>query len=425
VGLHRFAVVAGSAAVVCIGLSACTSSTPGSAINASTSPAGKVSSSSPAVAAQPAVISTSPASGAATKISPSHPITVSVASGRLESVTLTNPQGKVVTGAMSADGTSWHNTEDLGYSKTYKLTADAVNADGVSATQKASFTTLTPRNVTMASFQRMGGYSLTSGATYGVGIVPSIHFDEPITDKAAAQRALTVTSTPAVVGAWDWIDSQDVHYRPEAFWPSGTKVTISANVYGVKVGHGLYGESDVSRSFTIGASQITIADDNAPKVDKVRVYHNGVLVRTMNTSMGRHSGETVDGQYINFYTMVGTYTVLEHDNPAIMSSASYGLPADAPGGYAPEPIYYSTKISTDGIYLHELDTTIWAQDHGYDVSHGCLNLDTANAIWFYDHSQIGDPVEIRHTGGPTIAEWQGGDWSIPWSTWIKGSALPA
>jgi lipoprotein-anchoring transpeptidase ErfK/SrfK len=121
--------------------------------------------------------------------------------------------------------------------------------------------------------------------------------------------------------------------------------------------------------------------------------------------------------------MTGTYTVLEHDNPAIMSSASYGLPANAPGGYAPEKIYYSTKISTDGIYLHQLTTTIYAQDNGYDVSHGCLNLNTANAMWFYSHSQIGDPVEIEHTGGPKISVWQGGDWSVPWSTWVKGSAL--
>ncbi|MDQ2795958.1 MAG: L,D-transpeptidase [Actinomycetota bacterium] len=139
--------------------------------------------------------------------------------------------------------------------------------------------------------------------------------------------------------------------------------------------------------------------------------------------MGKHSSITVNGQLISFYTMVGTYTVLEHDNPAIMSSASYGLPANAPGGYAPEPIYYSTKISTDGVYLHELDTTVWAQDNGVDTSHGCLNLNEANAKWFYANSQIGDVVEVQHTGGPTIAIWQNGDWSVPWAQWLAGSAL--
>jgi lipoprotein-anchoring transpeptidase ErfK/SrfK len=105
-----------------------------------------------------------------------------------------------------------------------------------------------------------------------------------------------------------------------------------------------------------------------------------------------------------------------------MSSASYGLPANAPGGYAPEAIYYSTKISTDGIYLHELNSTIWAQGHT-DVSHGCLNLNTANASWFYNNSVLGDVVEIKNTGGPTIQLWEGGDWSVPWKTWTAGSAL--
>jgi lipoprotein-anchoring transpeptidase ErfK/SrfK len=104
-----------------------------------------------------------------------------------------------------------------------------------------------------------------------------------------------------------------------------------------------------------------------------------------------------------------------------MCSASYGLPANAPGGYGCEDIYNATKISTDGIYLHELLTTIYAQDHGADVSHGCLNLNASNSLWFFTHSMIGDPVEIHGAkGAPKLAEWEGGDWSIPWSTWSAG-----
>ncbi|MBN9619914.1 MAG: L,D-transpeptidase family protein, partial [Actinobacteria bacterium] len=334
-------------------------------------------------------------------ISPSKPVVVNIANGHLTSVTMTNPYGTKVTGALATGGTSWHNTEDLGYSRTYKIVATGVNSAGVAVQKTTQVTTLSPGNQTMPYLQRIGGYTLDSGATYGVAIVPVVHFDEPIPNEAAAQQALTVTTTPHVDGAWYWTDNQDAHWRPQNYWPSGTKVTVSANVYGVNLGNGLYGQTDVSSSFTIGRKQVTIADDNAPNgVDKVRVYNAaGQVLRTMNTSMGEHSGETVNGQYINFYTLNGDYTVLEHDNPAIMSSESYGLPADAPGGYAPEPIYYSTKISTDGIYLHELDTTVWAQNSGVDVSHGCLNLDQANAIWFYDNSMIGDPVVVHGAPG--------------------------
>jgi lipoprotein-anchoring transpeptidase ErfK/SrfK len=271
----------------------------------------------------------------------------------------------------------------------------------------------------MPSFTIVGGNALSKGAVYGVGIVPVVHFDEPITNRAAAERALLVTTSPHVTGSWYWADAQNVHFRPQSYWKSGTKVSITAKVYGVEVGNGLYGQADVGTSFTIGAKHVSIADDSTHQVS---TYFNDKLVHTMPTAMGEHSSETVNGTFISFYTMNGNYTVIEHDNPAIMSSASYGLPADAPGGYAPEPIYYSTKISTDGIYLHELNSTIWAQGHT-DVSHGCLNLNTANASWFYNNSMLGDVVEVKNTGGPLIQEWEGGDWSVSWKTWSAGSAL--
>jgi lipoprotein-anchoring transpeptidase ErfK/SrfK len=280
--------------------------------------------------------------------------------------------------------------------------------------------------MTMPYLQRLGGYPLGNGATYGVAIIPVVHFDEQITDKAAAERALQVTTVPAVTGVWDWIDSQNVHYRPQSYWPAGTKVTVSANVYGKNLGNGLYGQQDVSASFTIGRRQVTVAYDTAPtSVNVVKVYNGaGQVIRQMNTSMGKHGGEEVNGNWINFFTLNGTYTVLDHEQPAKMCSATYGLPENAPGGYPCENIYNATKISTDGIYLHELLTTVWDQDHGYDVSHGCLNLNKDNSLWYFQNSMVGDPVEIHGAkGAPQLQEWEGGDWSIPWSTWTKGSAL--
>ncbi|WP_375474852.1 Ig-like domain-containing protein [uncultured Jatrophihabitans sp.] len=383
------------------------------------------SSSAPAPVALAAVITTSP-QGDGKKISPAKPVTVSIANGKLTSVTMTSPSGKAVKGVVSPDGASWHNTEVLGYSKTYSISATGANGDGKPVTKRETITTVTPDNMTMPYLQRIGGYPLGHGATYGVAIVPIVHFDEPIGNETAAQKALTVTTTPHVDGSWYWSDSQNVHWRPQHYWASGTKVTVTAKVYGKKLGDGLYGQADTSASFTIGRRQVTIAHDTAPKsVNKVKVYNAaGHLIRTMNTSMGEHSGVSVKGNYINFYTLDGTYTVLAHEQPAKMCSASYGLPANAPGGYACENIYNATKISTDGIYLHELLTTIYAQDNGYDVSHGCLNLNAANSMWFFKHSMIGDPVEIKGAKhAPTLQVDQGGDWTVPWSKWLKGSAL--
>jgi lipoprotein-anchoring transpeptidase ErfK/SrfK len=272
--------------------------------------------------------------------------------------------------------------------------------------------------MTMPSIEDIYGSYLNNNGTYGVGMVFRVHFDEQVIE-AKAERALQVTTTPSVTGSWYWSDSQNAYWRPQNYYAPGTKVTISANVYGKDVGHGLYGQADQSVSFKIGAKHYAVAD---AKTHLVKVYFNDKLVRTMPTSMGQ--GGVVQGKYgpIYLWTMPGVYTVINHENPAIMSSDSYGLPSNSPLGYAPEKVYWSTKISVDGIYLHELDATVWAQGH-QNVSHGCLNLNYTNAKWYFEHSLIGDVVQVVHSGGPKITFNQGGEWSVPWSDWVKGSAL--
>ena len=91
------------------------------------------------------------------------------------------------------------------------------------------------------------------------------------------------------------------------------------------------------------------------------------------------------------------------------------------GGYK-RKIGYATRISLDGIYLHQLDDTVWAQGNT-NLSHGCLNLSGENARWYFNFSQPGDVVEVRYTGGPPLTVAQGGDWTVPWAEWVKGSAL--
>jgi lipoprotein-anchoring transpeptidase ErfK/SrfK len=410
------------AAALALTLSACTGSSGGGgspAANNNPLPTGSSeapsSSASSSAAAQPAVITTQPSSDA---LSPIKPVTVGIEHGKLTSVTMTNPAGRKVRGTLAADGSSWHNTEVLGYSKTYKITATGVDADGGRVTKTSHVTTVTPDNMTMPYIDTIYGSALQSGATYGVGMIIKVHFDESV-NKAKAERRLQVTTSPRVTGAWYWEDNQNAYWRPEQYYQPGTKVTIKAAVYGAEVGHGLYGQADQSASFTIGAKHYSVAD---AKTHKVKVYFDDKLVRTMPTSMGQ--GGTVQGKYgpIYLWTMPGTYTVINHENPATMSSDSYGLPANSPLGYAPEKVPYATKISIDGIYLHELDTTVWAQGH-QNVSHGCLNLNQRNAKWFYNTSRVGDVVKVVNSGGPRLQFWQGGQWDVPWSEWLAHSAL--
>ncbi len=409
--------------VAALTLSACTSpstdgqggQSPVSQTSAGGSQTGSVAPSTSAPVPS-AVITTVPTATGA--INPVTPVTVNVADGRLTSVKMVNPEGKQVAGQLTADGRSWRTTEVLGYSKTYSLSAVAVDGAGRPVQKTAKITTLTPSNMTMPYLNTTAGQSLRQGATYGVGIVPVVHFDEPITDKAAAEKALIVTTVPATKGVWNWVDDQNVHWRAQYYLKPGTKVTVTAKVYGVEVGPGLFGQADQSVSFKIGAKHVSIADD---RTHQVKVYFNDKLVRTMPTSMGQ--GGYVTGKYgqISLWTMPGTYTVIGHGDPVLMDSSTYGLPVNSPKGYK-EYIYKATQISTDGIYLHQLETTVWAQGNT-DVSHGCLNLNTENATFFYNTSQIGDVVQVLNTGGPKLQIWQNGDWSVPWAQWVKGSAL--
>jgi lipoprotein-anchoring transpeptidase ErfK/SrfK len=429
---RRHTIVAGIAAIgtaALTALTACTSASPppGADPTSFSHAPGKVLPSTPSTSVsggdattdmQPAKVKVSPPLGSK-RVNPVRPVTVTVANGTLTSVRMLNSQGRKVTGAMAAGGASWHSTEVLGYSKQYRLIAKVRNSDGSTTTRRTHFATLTPNNMTLPYFDDIYGSGLQRGATYGVGMVAVVNFDEAIPNRKAAEKVMQVTTTPHVDGAWYWTDDHTAHWRPRHYYAPGTKVQITVKDYGHNFGGGLYGQSDESTWFRIGAKHFSVAN---AKTHHVKVYFSNQLVRTMPTSMGQ--GGVVQGENgpIYLWTMPGIYTVINHENPAVMSSDSYGLPSTSAYGYPPEKVYWSTKISTDGIYLHELDTTVWAQGHE-NVSHGCLNLNETNAKWFYQHSRVGDVVKVVHSGGPKIQVWQGGDWSVPWKTWSQGGDL--
>ncbi|MCQ4121863.1 Ig-like domain-containing protein [Rhodococcus sp. FXJ9.536] len=391
--------------VLCTGiLTACTSTSAPSTPTSAQPPAGP----------QLTVV---PADGAAA-VNPLDPVSVEAEGGTLESVTMTNDEGRVVDGIFTPDRVSWKPGVPLGYGKTYTLVVAAVSEAGGRTDRASTFSTVRPGNQTKPSFVTTGGNLLTDGGTFGVGIVVVTHFDEPITDRAAAERALSVETTPPVTGSWYWADDQNVHWRPQNYYTPGTEVTVRANVYGIPLGEGLFGQEDATTSFTIGDAHISVADDTTKQIT---VTDNGEVVRTMPTSMGMGGSEVVGGQTLTFWTQPGIYTVIDKANPVVMDSSTYGLPVNSRLGYK-ETINFATRISNDGIYLHELADTLWAQGNT-NVSHGCLNLSPENARWFYDFSRPGDIVEVRNTGGAPLELWQNGDWSVPWDQWLAGSSL--
>ncbi|MFD6727388.1 Ig-like domain-containing protein [Corynebacterium xerosis] len=324
------------------------------------------------------------------------PVTVEIDGAKLDSVELTNDEGKEVAGELSEDGTSWTTTENLGYGRTYTLEAKAGEEE-----LSSSFQTVVPTTMTY------GYLSPQEGSTVGVGQPIAIRFDEPIADRHAAQEAIKVTTEPAVEGAFYWLNNSEVRWRPAEYWPSGTTVNVEVDIYGKDLGNGYYGQENNSTNFTIGDRVVAIADD-ATKT--MTIERNGVVENSMPISMGSGTWPTPNGTY-----MIGD----QHQN-MVMDSTTYGLALED-GGYK-TPVKYATQMSYSGIYVHGAPWSVWAQG-SQNVSHGCINVTDANAAWFQQNTKRGDIVIVKNTIGGTLPGTDGlGDWNIPWETWKAGNA---
>ena len=355
-------------------------------------------------------VSVIPADGA-NNTSPTVPVSVKAQNGTISKVAMTNPDGRAVKGTLSANKTSWTSTEPLGYGRKYTLTSTAVTPTGQQT--QTTFTTLQPAETIYPSF-----FPNPNMKTVGVGQPMVVIFDKPPADKVAAEKALSVRTVPAVQGAWYWWDDRTLHYRAKDYWKPGTKITVSANIYGVNLGGGAYGETDRSMTVTIGASKIAQVDD---ATKQMKVFINGKLTKTYPVSLGMNKQITVAGTDISFVTPSGIYVAQEKYAVKQMSSATYGLPVNSSLGYDSK-IPLAVRFSNEGIFVHSAPWSV--EDQGIrNVSHGCINLPPAGGQWFYDNFSYGDILTVKGTS-TTLAPTDGfGDWNLSWDKWLAGSAL--
>ena len=354
----------------------------------------------------PADVTITPAASAKNVV-PTAFVTVRAKEGTLEAVRVASPSGRAVRGTLSDDKLSWRSTEELGYNKTYTVKVTAVNSSGVKTEKDTSFSTVEPDNFTLP-------YLSPTGGTFGVGQPIVVRFDEPVPNRAAAEKAIKIKTTPAVQGRFHWFSDHELHWRPQRYWQPGTKVDIKANVYGVHFGGGLWGQEDREASFTIGPSRVAIADNAS---HYMKVYISGKLVKNIPVSMGKGGTTTgAKGQEIDFWTRNGPHVVLEKVPVVRMWSGSYGITNPKDPNYYDEKIKFAVRISNGGEYVHLADWNIPA--HGVaNTSHGCINVGPGNAQWFYATFGAGDVVEVIHSPKELSPTDGLGDWTIPWSQW--------
>jgi lipoprotein-anchoring transpeptidase ErfK/SrfK len=338
-------------------------------------------------------------------ISPTTPITVKDTAGKLQSVVVINTASKrQVTGALSPDATTWRSTEPLGYASTYSVAVTASGLAGLPVKQSSTVHTLTPKAQAYPSM-----IPSPSQNNIGVGQPIVVRFDHPVSDRAAAERALQVQSTPHQPGSWYWLSDSEVHYRPPSYWQPGSTVTVNANLYGVDLGNGVYGATDRTLTFQTHDAWVAKADG---RTEQLQLFDNGALVKTMPMSLGAPGYPTHSGPHV----------ISDKQPSIIMDSCTYGVCQGQPGYYR-EKVDLDERISNDGEFVHSAPWSV-AQQGNNNVSHGCVNLSPDNAQWFYDHFGLGDVVEVTNSGGTPLPVYDTyGDWELSWNQWQAGSAL--
>ncbi|HTF49686.1 MAG TPA: Ig-like domain-containing protein [Pseudonocardia sp.] len=344
---------------------------------------------------------TVPIGAGSAPISPVTPVTVAVQHGTLQTVQVTDTKsGQQVAGTLTPDSRTWRTTAPLSYGDTYQVAATAVGEDRQVVRESGTVSTVRPAALTAAALRP------STGATVGVGQPLVVRFTRPVADRAAAVRALSVSTSPEQTGSWYWMSATEAHYRPASYWQPGTTIQLNANLFGADLGKGAFGQANRTATVRVHDSWVAKADGRS-KV--MQIFHNGTLAKTMPISLGSPTNPSHSGPHV----------VSDKKPTMIMDSCTYGVCEGDPGYYK-EKVDLDVRISNDGEFVHSAPWSV-GQQGSSNVSHGCVNLSPANAQWFFDHFNIGDVVEITNSGGPRLPVWDTyGDWTLPWSEWQAG-----
>ncbi len=329
-------------------------------------------------------------------------LSVTAKHATLQKVTVSTPTGALA-GTLSADSKHWIADDRLEPGVTYTVKSVGTGDDGDTVRSTSSFTTeaLTLDQQTYPSVAPL------DGETVGVGMPVVVTFDIPVTDQAAFERNMHVTTTPEQPGTWHWVSSTEAHFRPKRYWQAGTEVSVNLDVNGVDAGGGIYGQEDRRLDFSIGDAHVYKVN---AQTHQMKVYSNGSLIRTIPITTGEQPA---------FTTRSGIKVIMEKFESKRMNSETVGITgAEA---YDIDNVQWAMRVTNSGEFIHAAPWSVGSQGYA-NVSHGCTGLSTENAAWLYAMTVRGDVVEYTGTDRPMEPDNGYGDWNIDWSTYKTGSA---
>ena len=379
-------------------------STPGASTSQSNTPG---ASSTPDASSTPsesaaASIAVVPAKGA-TSVQPDKPVTVTTTAGKLTAITLKDDDGDKVTGSFNTDKTQWTSQPQLKPGASYTVSGSAEGTDGATVPISSTFKTLKASKSLKASVVPL------NGETVGVALPIQIFWNNPVKDRAAVEKRLSVKTSVPVDGSWHWVNSKQVNYRPKNYWPAGTKVTVNIDTQGVNAGNSTWGSSSRKIAFTIGPS--VVSNVNVTK-HTMTVTINGKLARSIPITAGK------DG----FTTRSGVKVIMEKFTVKRMDAATVGLKPGDPEYYNIPDVKWAQRVTSSGEFIHGAPWSSGSQGSA-NVSHGCVGMSLKDAQWFFNQTLRGDPVIV--TGTTRHMEPGNGwtDWNTTWAAYKAGSAL--
>ncbi|MFJ8885844.1 Ig-like domain-containing protein [Streptomyces sp. NPDC102402] len=333
-------------------------------------------------------------------------VKVNATGGRITSVVVADDEGHTLAGQVAADGSAWISKRKAVPGTSYTVTARTTTEAGTKNAVTSVFTTAEADKVNKVDW-RPG-----TKATVGIAQPVSLVFDHPVTDKAAVERQLRLTTSNATEGSWAWLEDWSgrdrVDWRPREYWKPGTKVSLSAELNGTDSGDGGWFVRDYSTGFTIGESQIVKVDLDRRQLTLER---DGQTVRTVPVSGGTPGGDKRSWR--------GTAVLIAKEGTINMNSETVGL-----GDAYDRMVDNSMRLTWSGMYAHAAQwNSRWFGRA--NKSSGCIGMSDTNAAWLYARVRPGDPFEVKgkDTKG-VVAPGNGfGDWNVPWDAWQAKSAL--
>lgn len=381
---------------VVLGLTGCDSGSPATGVPGAGTAGAASAPVSSAPEPEPAV-TFSPAAGAR-NVRMDEPVTVVAARGNLTAVHVTSAKGTELAGELDAGGKQWTSTGALAADTAYTVTA---TSDAEGATEEtATFRTLKPKARAPMTL------NVGDGQVVGVGLPIVVRFLSPVKNHEAVIKALTVTSTPQVEGAWRAMQDNQFMWRPKEYWPTGTKVHVQAAVGSVEVAPGVWGQRTYTSDFTIGSRVISTVD-----VQKFTLTYQeeGKAPKVLPVTTGK---STPDGKQL---TRGGIKVIMDKGEWVNMVGTD---PKDA---YSTRE-HWAMRLTNSGEYLHARPES--AGDFGVrNASHGCTGLSDANAQWLYAHSKIGDVVVYVNSKRPLDPSNGWSVWQLSYQKWSTTSGV--